>query len=147
MRHGSSGLCRGFTRDRHDVAQLLRGAGGRASTARGIVPHLLDQATQRLLVGLRFRGGKLGGGVAPACASEPDRRVADPEALGQMPGPGTVSTLSDARGPLDLVVRPASASRHLLPHGALTLGALNQAGAGASWFAHLYSSCCQAAGG
>jgi len=105
--------------------------------------RLLEETVQRLLVGLHFRSGQLWDGVDPARPPEPDGGVADPEGLGQMSSPGPVSTLQNDRGPLDLVVRPASTSRHLLQHGPLAVGELNQGGAGTSWFAHRCSSCCQ----
>jgi len=37
----------------------------------------------------------------------------------------------------------AAASSHLLQHGPLAVGELNQGGAGTACFAHRYSSCCQ----
>ena len=108
------------------------------------MPHLLEEAAQGLLVGLHCRGSQLWGGVDPARTPEPDGGVADSADLSQMPGPGTVSTLQDDRSPLDLVVRPAAASSHLLQNGPLAVAELKQGGAGTSWLTHLYSSCYQA---
>lgn len=58
-------------------------------------PVMIEPIARRVgfQVGFCFRGGQLRGGVGLAGAPEPDRRVADPDGLGQMPGPGTVSAL------------------------------------------------------
>ena len=66
---------------------------GGSPTAGCIAQHLLEEGTQGLLVGLLFRRHQLRGGLDPARTPEPDGGVADPKDLGQMPGPGSVSTL------------------------------------------------------
>ena len=143
MGHGPAGGLRGFTDDRDDLAPRLRGIRGRPPTPGRILQDLLDEIAQGLLVGLRFRRGQLRGRVGPARAPQPDRRVADPHGLGQMPGAGAVSTLSDEGGPLHFSVRPPSASDQLFQDRVLPIQLADRERVWTSRLLHTHSSRCR----
>jgi hypothetical protein len=103
-------------------------------------PHRLEEGAPGRLVGLRFRRHQLRGGLAPARTPAPAGGGADPEDLGQMPGPGAGGPLQDHRGPWDLIGRTAAASSDRRQQSPLAVGELNQGGAGPSWFAQRDSS-------